>query len=392
MASQELSAHLLGAFCWQHWPKWRLRVVGILALIGASLSAMPAAANAASWSIQRTPSPIGAENSSLTGVSCSSNMACTAVGDYTNSTGESVTLAERWNGTTWAIQTTPNPAGAQDSYLNSVSCTSPVACTAVGYYVSAGNYLTFAERWNGARWSVQSTPSPSPLELDSSLSSVACTAPATCTAVGVDYISGAGSGLAERWNGTSWTVQTIQNPVASSATWLSGVTCTSSTACTAVGAYFSTAWYMDMALAEGWNGASWTIQGTPIYTAYHNFNSVSCMSSASCIGVGDVFGANTSGPMAEIGNRGSWTWQSVPQATHPSGFNGVSCKSTICIAVGASGTMTLSERWNGTSWVIQSTPNPAGSFNSLRGVSCTSPSKCTAVGGAGSGTLAERYS
>ena len=39
---------------------------------------------------------------------------------------------ERWNGTTWTIQPTPNPKGAHFSELKSVSCDSPTVCTAVG--------------------------------------------------------------------------------------------------------------------------------------------------------------------------------------------------------------------------------------------------------------------
>jgi hypothetical protein len=33
-----------------------------------------------------------------------------AVGNYTSSAGVIETLAERWNGTEWSIQTTPNPS------------------------------------------------------------------------------------------------------------------------------------------------------------------------------------------------------------------------------------------------------------------------------------------
>ena len=76
------------------------------------------------------------EPSVLQGVSCTSATACTAVGDYVNRDGTQVTLAERWNGTSWTIQSTPNPTGAQyagwTATLQGVSCTSATACTAVG--------------------------------------------------------------------------------------------------------------------------------------------------------------------------------------------------------------------------------------------------------------------
>ena len=76
--------------------------------------------------------------------------ACTAVGTYIDKAGDLVTLAERWDGTSWAVQTTPNPPGATGISLSGVSCASARACTAVGAYEdSAGDGLSFAERWTG---------------------------------------------------------------------------------------------------------------------------------------------------------------------------------------------------------------------------------------------------
>jgi hypothetical protein len=101
-----------------------------------------------SWAIQATPNPAGATSSVLSGVSCTAATACTAVGYYGNSSGTQVTLAERWNGSSWAIQPTPNPAGATSSVLSGVTCTAATACTAVGdYYNTAGTQVTLAERF-----------------------------------------------------------------------------------------------------------------------------------------------------------------------------------------------------------------------------------------------------
>ncbi len=36
--------------------------------------------------------------------------------------------------------------------------------------------------------------------------------------------------------------------------------------------------------------------------------------------------------------------------------------------------------WNGTTWSLLRTPNPGSVNNELRGISCTSPSRCMAVG------------
>jgi hypothetical protein len=132
-------------------------------------------------------------------------------GFYETSTStRSLTLAERWNGTSWANQTTPNPSGALVSAFNGMSCTSASACTAAGYYTnSAGTYLTLAEHWNGTAWAIQKTPNPSGAQ-QSVLYGVSCTSASACTAAGSDSTS---SGtLAERWNGTAWTIQKTPNP------------------------------------------------------------------------------------------------------------------------------------------------------------------------------------
>src|SRR5215467_13227659 len=97
----------------------------------AVTGASAAAAAASGWSIQHTPNPTGASFVPLQAVSCTSATACTAVGSSSTST-TTVTLAERWNGTKWSIQHTPNPTGASFVPLKAVSCTSATACTAVG--------------------------------------------------------------------------------------------------------------------------------------------------------------------------------------------------------------------------------------------------------------------
>jgi hypothetical protein len=111
------------------------------------LSTAPEAASV--WHIQHTPNG-HVRNGTISAVSCTAPTACTAVGVYATSSGASKTLAEAWNGTTWAIQPTLNPAGSTRTRLDAVSCTSPTACTAVGGHVNtSGASVTFAERWNG---------------------------------------------------------------------------------------------------------------------------------------------------------------------------------------------------------------------------------------------------
>ena len=102
-------------------------------------------------------------NGALAADACPSPARCVAVGSYADSSGTSA-LAESWNGTAWSIQRVPVPVSVTHSALDGVSCSSATACTAVGYYTdNLGDQVTLAEKWNGVSWSVQATPNPAAL-------------------------------------------------------------------------------------------------------------------------------------------------------------------------------------------------------------------------------------
>src|SRR3984957_21042906 len=134
------------------------------------------------WSIERTPEAVVA-NGGRAADACPGPGRCVAVGSSATGAGTSA-LAESWNGTTWSIQHVPMPPGGTHSALDAVSCSSASACTAVGSYTSnLGDQVTLAERWNGSAWSVQSTPGPSGATR-SILAGVSCGSATSCVAVG----------------------------------------------------------------------------------------------------------------------------------------------------------------------------------------------------------------
>ena len=352
----------------------------------------------ATWSVQSIPEPPGSQNTFLNAVSCSSASSCTAVGTFGDSSGAGVALAERWNGTSWAVQSTPNPSGAQSSSFSGVSCTSSTACIAVG----SSNLGTLAEQWNGTAWSIQSTPSPGQ---SPSLLSVSCTSSSACIAVGI-YTDSSGAPdvtLAEQWNGAKWTVKSTPNPSGSQHAFLNSVSCSSSSACTAVGASFDSSGAAST-LAERWDGSKWRLQATSNVPGGSGglLIGVACPGASACIAVG--FGFDASGTLVTLGQGWDGTQWSLQPTANPEGSRGaqsmgVACTSTSsCMSVGQSTGGTLAERWDGTAWRITPTPNPAGAAGSgLIGVSCTSPSACIAVGtafdssGNPVGTITERW-
>jgi hypothetical protein len=206
--------------------------------------------NGSAWSIQPTPRLPGHQQGILFGVSCAAPDACTAVGLSSMPSGASRTLAEAWNGSAWSIQATPNVPGAQLNSLVAVSCSAASACTAVGNdSASTSSTLSLAEVWHGSAWSIQPTPNP-PSAANTYLSGVSCTSAMACTASGYFVTRGrADVSVAMGWNGSRWSIQHAVRPASAAASFLNGVSCTAAADCTAVGDY-TTGTPLQVALAE----------------------------------------------------------------------------------------------------------------------------------------------
>jgi hypothetical protein len=338
------------------------------------------------WKVQTTRDPSGALSSTLSGVSCTATTACTAVGSYTDRNGTPRAMAERWNGKTWKIQTVPTPAGAQQSELAGVSCPEASACTAIGSYTNShGTEVTLAEVGNGTSWKVQTTLDPAGAQA-SHLAGVSCAAATACTAVG-GYTNSGGIDemMAEVWNGGHWQVE-IPNPGGDGSSGLAGVSCTGPLACSAVGTYVTNDGDTPLTLAEVQVGTTWTSESTPNPSGddQNSLAAVSCPVRSAC-----AAGGNTDGTaLAEAWNGSTWKLQSTPMPSGASfsGLSGMSCpKPTACTAVGsdtndADANLALVEVWNGTSWKIQNTPAAGAPHTYLDAVSCSASTACTAVG------------
>jgi hypothetical protein len=103
----------------------------VTTLVTAGVTPAAAASTGPPWAITPSANTAPTQDNYLSGVSCASVSACVAAGDATNGTNAQ-TLVETWNGTSWTITPSPNTSTADDNDLNGVSCTSPLACVAVG--------------------------------------------------------------------------------------------------------------------------------------------------------------------------------------------------------------------------------------------------------------------
>jgi hypothetical protein len=352
-------------------------VLGALSLLLAAGAA--ASAGTPVWTIQPIPSPAGATGTYLNAVSCPSRSDCVAVG-YSQRAGTAFTMADSWNGSAWTIRPTPIPSSANSSSLSGVACPSPTACIAVGWYTDSTGVHALAESWNGTRWSLQHSPTPTGTYKQTSLNAVSCWSPSGCIAVGTTNGT-----LAESWNGSRWSILPTPTPAGSADVEQYGVSCPSPTTCFAVGGYLAQPvpyTVVGRVLVESWNGSRWSIQPAPsparnpLYLA-----GVACASTASCIAVGWGSNDTTGHALAESWNGSHWKIQPLPHSAGetPANLSGVACPSrTACTAVGFStDSHMLVEAWNGKRWTTPTAPHPDGY---LSGVACPAPTACTAVG------------
>lgn len=365
---------------------WRSAIASgcLVTLLGV---ASPAAAVASAWSAQ--PEPLSWAPG---GISCTAPSACVVVGRRSDSTRRGLPAAAWWNGRRWAQQKTPTPPGGGS--LGAVSCSSQSFCMAIGC-CSGGPPL--AERWNGHEWSMLR------VRPGAKFSALSCSSPSACTAVGwvdVDQPLPDEAVLVGRWDGRSWTTQRAPSPGWAHDSLLNSVACVSLTFCVGVG--MNVGGQFDettKALVERWDGRRWTINRVPAPAGSFSteLSGVACTSSAACTAVGDVDGA----ALVERWNGRAWFIQPTPnEAQAP--LTGVSCVSaTVCEAVGtanadAQGSTApppemVAERWNGRRWSSQHVPHAPGP-SWLDIVACPSARSCYAWGLVNGTAAFERYS
>jgi hypothetical protein len=216
--------------------------------------------NGSVWNVVKSPdTPLG--DGILTGVAAISTSNAWAVGyAFSDSSNEQHTLIEHWNGTSWAIVQSPNPANGDQ--LFALTALSANNIWAVGTY---GNNLgrtimtrTLIEHWNGTAWSVVQSPNPGGGE--NYLTGIAAISPNDVWTVGFSSrgqaVLGTPEAMIEHWNGTSWTaVQNVNLGV--NGNMLSAITAISPNDVWAVGSSNNDASVAET-LIEHWNGTAWS--------------------------------------------------------------------------------------------------------------------------------------
>jgi hypothetical protein len=281
--------------------------------------------NGSTWSVIPSPSP-GTRSNVLDSISCADASFCVAVGDYQNNGGGIEALIENWDGVTWSVDTFASPLRADE--MLGVSCVRPTDCVAVGYEGAFGSFQTLIETWDGSVWSLSPGPNPGP---NDELSNVSCVSATDCVAVGsVGTLT-----LIERWDGTTWSVDPSPDPSTTS-NHLSGISCVNVRDCVAVGQYANG--QIEQTLVETWDGTAWSVVDTPNPgTGVNQLTSVSCVKSTDCVAVGNDRGSDSSSTLTLMESWDGTSWSTDPSSSPDTEnqLDAVSCVSShSCVTVG----------------------------------------------------------
>ena len=355
------------------------------------------------WTQQTIPHAEGTGvKTQLSGIACPSATSCIAGGSWKNSSGTTTPIIDRWNGVSWATENVPKITGEGATSIGPVACAGSAYCMAGGSFQTPSTYTPITEFWNGSTWASQKLPVPAE-NVNTVPNAIACPASSACMAVGHKTISGPYNAqpYVARWNGTTWTESSVAKPQGSNESEFLGLSCVTSSDCWAVG-YYGLEWVYK-GLAEHWNGTSWSEQTLPAPAGAINpsVGSVSCPTTNFCVAVGGYqTSAGKHASFAARWNGTSWQAEVLPELGGTSSYvTSVSCAAAgACEAIGGGGYQggpTFAERLESGVWTVQATPAPSGwtwENGAIKAISCAAEKECMSVGTVADVPFAQRYS
>jgi hypothetical protein len=257
----------------------------------------------------------------VTSIACTSAGRCEAAGSYE----EKQPIVVNEVGGKWASATKislPTNAAAGGGVLTSIACSSPGNCAATGTYQSTFfNTAPMLVTEAAGVWA-RAIAAPLPPNAASGphafafLSGVSCSSTADCVAVGNTQTTSnpIGEAFVDTGSGASWTASTPPMPTGSVEGVLNAVTC-SSTGCEAVGASETESGPLQLVgIAEA--GGTWS-QGVVIAPPsgarlgqdqfeLEALMSVSCPDVGSCVAAGLYDTAHGGEPFVAVESQGTW--------------------------------------------------------------------------------------
>jgi hypothetical protein len=322
--------------------------------------------NGSRWGATATPLPKGWFEGGLGSVSCTSRSYCVAVGNYSKNNSSSISsdvpVAVTWDGRAWTARALPSLAGGRPFAIG-VSCAAAGRCVvgmAANPMPKSGQ--AFIDVLAGAKWTVHALTPPKSSEF-AAFETVSCVSVTHCVIAGIIEDRLGETPLLALWNGKA--LSTMKADARFPAGFV-GLSCASAKSCVAVGTWFTGP--ADLGYYGIWNGTVWRgarVRPQPKAMAVSSPLAVSCAVPTQCLAVGyyraPVKGDYPNRALAEFFNGKSWTRLSVPvpAGAADTNFSAVSCLSaTRCVAVGttdygspaATSLTALTAFWNGKSW------------------------------------------
>ena len=236
------------------------------------------------WRIVTSPSPAGASGALLYAVTCA-GAGCWAAGSSTDANGDTQTLIEEEMGGGWSVVPSPTPAGATNVGLDGVTCTGGGGW-AVGSYTASRVFQPLIEQDLSGGWAIVPGAASTSGELFGGPASPPSTAGPSAAPPSP---GGASPALIEHDTGSGWKAVTSPSPAHSTESELSGVACVGASDCWVAG--FSTgANGNSQALIAHDTGSGWAIVSIPAPSgsAADDLNGVTCAGPGECWAVGST--------------------------------------------------------------------------------------------------------
>jgi hypothetical protein len=323
------------------------------------------------WSVQQAQL-LGTNDNSGGAIAGSSPDDVWMVGDYLpdkplpeSNSDVTLSFAEHWNGKKWTVVRTPNTGPNFNSFYGLTA--KDGYAWAVGEHLNAAYQdRTLLEAWNGKQWSVANTPNPGSLR--DMLFGASALSTSNVWAVGnQEGADGIFETLAEHWNGHTWSVVRTPDP-GTNGNLLYAVDAVSADNVWAVGQQ-SFAEGPDQGLVEHWNGHDWSIVPLPVSV------SALVMLDGVTVSGGQVWVAGEADspagglPLIEHLANGRWSTEHLPALPDGSNWGNLYGMAVAQGSVWAVGTFVdpatdnndvLVLRGTGGTWTIDNAPNAGG--------------------------------
>ena len=347
------------------------------------------AARAADWETVASPNA-GRQANSLSSVAAVADSDVWAVGWAFNAQLNAYrTVTEHWNGTRWSLVRSPNATNGYN-LLNGVGVVAANDVWTVGQAANGSTYSTMIQHWTGTSWSLVSSPNVP--GFSNVLQAISVVSANDIWAVGYSQDTNFNTfTLTLHWNGAAWSI--VSSPTVNDDI-LFGVDAVASNDVWAVGKSFQEA----KTLTIHWNGSNWSIVPSPNGIGDNILFGVAAIASNNVWAVGN---AGSSSTLAEHWDGTTWsivpTPDFDPNATNQVlvgivalSSNNIWTAGQYIVPLQGSAQFTLTENWDGSQWNFVPSPNAANSNNRLHGITATPNGTLWAVGTTGVFTRPER--